>query len=94
MIHANSLETYQAILSKLPERRAAVFSVIRDCGPITCQEIADLMGKPINEVSGRITELKKDDLILVCGKAFSNTHKPRALLRVVPREPEQGVLAL
>lgn len=93
-LHENSIDTFNSILAQLPDRRAVVFSVIAEHGPITCQDIAERIGKPINEVSGRVTELKKADLVRVCDTDRTVTNHPRALLRVRPMAPEQGRLAL
>ena len=46
-VHANSVETYKAIIDRLPKARAAVMRAIAERGPITRNEVAELLRLPI-----------------------------------------------
>lgn len=94
MIHANSLETYKGILDRLPDSRAKVFRVIASRGPLTRNDIEEILEVPINEVTGRVKELLNDDLVREGAKVKTKTNRPRSLLEAAPPMPQQGSLAL
>lgn len=93
-VHANSVETYKAIIDRLPKARAAVMRAIAERGPITRNEVAELLRLPINRVTGRVCELRDAGLIVECGTMRTLDDRPRALLKAVPPEPIQGRLDL
>lgn len=93
-MHPNSIETYKGILDRLPDRRAAVFRVIAAHGPLTRNDIAEILCVPINEVTGRVDELRKAELVREGAKVKTKTNRPRSLLEAVPPQPVQGRLAL
>lgn len=59
-----SLEAYDGLrdTGKLNERQAQVLAVIQKGRDYSLQEISLLCGLPINIVSGRVNELKKEPL--------------------------------
>ena len=63
MVHENSLEAYSEIIANLPKKRGRVFDTINQFQPISRQQIADILGWKINQVCGRIVELKELQLI-------------------------------
>jgi predicted transcriptional regulator len=87
-MHANSLDTYDSIIEKLPRARAAVMACIVESSPITRQGIADQMGIPINRVTGRVRELLDSGEIIEQGTVIYEG-KPRALLKPKPLSPQQ-----
>ena len=93
-VHANSLETYKAIIDRLPKARAAVMRAIAERGPITRDEIATLLNLPINRITGRVCELRDAGLVVECGTTRTSSDRPRALLRAVRPEPVQASLPL
>lgn len=48
--------------------REKVYELVDTHGPVTCQEVANLMDKRPNDVSGRFTELLDDGEIKVTGR--------------------------
>ena len=60
MATESQLESYTLIGSKLGDRQLAVFHTIRkQRGGMTLFEISEAMQIPINQVSGRVTELQR-----------------------------------
>lgn len=60
----NINESFQGVVERLPQRRKEVYELIKSNPNITIQEASEKLGKPINEVSGRFTELKEVFLIV------------------------------
>ena len=80
MIHANSLDAYDSIIDSLPKSRARVMRVIVERKAVTRHEISEILGVPINCVTGRVRELLDDNLIIEGWSVKSVSGKPRALL--------------
>lgn len=81
-MHANSLSAYDAITNRLPDSRAAVFRVIAQQKGISRQRIAEVLERPINEVTGRVKELLTDGLVIESGEEKTESGRTRALLEV------------
>jgi len=64
---------YIDILDKLPHSRAIVYQVISEVGPVSNEDIADILNKRINCITGRVKELRELGLIAFAGKAKSKT---------------------
>lgn len=64
-----SEEAFANIVDALPRRRQQVYAFILECGQngATAQECADHFEVGIHQVSGRLSELKKDEHIRVTG---------------------------
>jgi hypothetical protein len=76
----SSKEAYKAIIEKLPKKRLEVLAHIelrKDQGA-TLFELTGLMGRPVNEISGRVTELKKERLIIENGTRVNPTTGKKA----------------
>ena len=56
---------------KIGSIREVVFHTISVHGPITAQDVAKFLVRPINQVSGRITELKREFRIKEFGSGFN-----------------------
>ena len=54
----NRNNSHKAIIEKLPEKRRVVYAAIAMMGKCTAQMVARHLNVPINEVTGRITELR------------------------------------
>jgi predicted transcriptional regulator len=70
-----SIEAYKEIIEGLPKKRLEVLAHIelrKDQGA-TLFELTGLMGRPVNEISGRVTELSKARLIVENGKRKNPT---------------------
>lgn len=53
-----SLEAYVSdVKPRMGENQAKVYAVIRATGPVCNQEISEILGWPINSVTGRVREL-------------------------------------
>lgn len=60
----NRNESFKGVVDRLTQRRKEVYELIKSNPNITIQEAGEKLGKPINEVSGRFTELKEVFLIV------------------------------
>lgn len=68
-VHANSLSAwYEQVVPTLPERRRLVFEAIKTLGKATLQDVSLALNRPLNALSGRLTELKRAGLIKEVGK--------------------------
>jgi|TARA_R100001463_G_scaffold2960_3_gene12256 predicted transcriptional regulator len=79
--NAESIEANPSIRKKNIDR-SRVFQIIKKTyGGITSKEIAEKIGRPLNCISGRISELKRDGRIEVVGRrdgcAILKTKKER-----------------
>lgn len=83
--------TYQSIIEELPLRRKTVLKLIRDYGGLTAQELREKMRIGVNQVSGRVTELADELLIVQAGiKINPVSRKPNTIWRVTtPSERER-----
>ncbi len=91
-----SAAAYRKLKPSLDKRRAQVIRIIRDWsgsapGPTTA-EIADRLGVPDNQISGRVTELLADGLILISGRKFNPRSGVRVRAYAIPRTNEQLTL--
>ena len=68
----NRNEAFHTVVDKLPEKRKQVYLAIKEKGRATALEISLHFMKPINEVTGRITELKELCLIKESGSSKNN----------------------
>jgi len=76
-----SRNAYHSKRASHDRRRAQALRIIRDWsgsapGPTTA-EIAEHLGLPDNQISGRVTELLEDSLIYIAGRK----HNPRSGVR-------------
>lgn len=78
-MHGNSLSAYNSMVSKISGKRREVLDVIIEKQNITRQGIAALMGKPINEITGRVKELLEMGAIDEVG-VDTSSGRPRAIL--------------
>ena len=80
----NRNQAFVAISAHLPEKRQRVFQLILQHQNITAQELAQKTMLPINEITGRITELKNAFLIVETGsKTNKHSKKKNTAYRVV-----------
>lgn len=56
-MHSNSISAYNEMVETIKGKRRDVLDVIIRNKAVTRQDIARIMGKPINEVTGRVKEL-------------------------------------
>jgi len=86
----NRNESYFSIAEKLPQKRKTIFICIRKSEPCTALEISQNYNIPINEVVGRISELKNAFLIYECGSKFNlHTGKKNTLYSPVKNLDQQ-----
>lgn len=80
----NRNQAFVAIAAHLPEKRQRVFKMILEHPSITAQELAQKTMLPINEITGRITELKNAFLVVETGsKTNRHSNKKNTAYRVV-----------
>ncbi len=80
MSHRNSQAAYKSILESLPVARREVLRTINKHQPVTRQAAAEIMGVPINCVTGRVRELLEANLCHESGDILGEGNRPRALL--------------
>ncbi len=79
----NRNEAFRNIVETLPQKRAKIFTLIAENQPCTIQQLCKVSLLPINEISGRITELKNACLIIEQGKRENaNTRHSNTLYKV------------
>src|SRR5690606_31554829 len=80
----NRNQAFTAIAAQLPEKRQRVFQMILRHPNITAQELSQKTMLPINEITGRITELKNAFLVVEIGsKRNRYSNKKNTAYRVV-----------
>jgi len=60
-----SLIAYAEVLENLGERQTQVYAVIRELKSCNNQMIADFLRLPINSITPRVNELKKQHIVLM-----------------------------
>jgi predicted transcriptional regulator len=88
-IRDTQLEAWESIQESLPESRRSVLRVIENAGDhgITTFDTAEKLGWPINQVSGRITELNQVGIVTDSGRRGVNPSGKRAILWIVNHTP-------
>ena len=56
-MHSNSISAYNEMVNTIGGKRREVLDVIIREGRVTRQDIGAILGKPINEITGRVKEL-------------------------------------
>ena len=85
----NRNESYKNIASKLPSKRQQIYMIITNHECISAQQIKAKYMFPINEISGRITELKERCLIEEAGSVSSpHSRHSNTLYRTVKSRSE------
>jgi len=75
-MHSNSLASYDAL--KITDRQKEVYEVYR-MGDYTDEEVANILGWPINRVTGRIGELIRAGLLYEVGNVSPQGRKKRVV---------------
>lgn len=71
------IAAYDDILPTLSEKRAKVYGIILE-RPSTLFELCDSLNWPVNRVSGRVTELSKNGLIVDSGSRRINPNSGKS----------------
>lgn len=72
----NRNTSFHLLAEQLPDKRKRVFEVIENLNKPTAQQIADHLNIPINQVTGRIKELRDLKLVIECGSLWNSlTHR-------------------
>ena len=71
MIAQTSIEAYKELLPELSERQLRTLTALRRIGPANNTMIAKYTGLPINQVTGRVYELRFDKKLV----GFSHSDK-------------------
>jgi hypothetical protein len=80
----NRNDAYVLILERLPQKKQLIFQLVKENSPCTAWEISEKYMLPINEVVGRISDLKNDFLLVESGsKTNQYTKKQNTLYRTV-----------
>ena len=67
----NRNDAYVSILEKLPQKKQLIFQLVKENSPCTAWEISEKYMLPINEVVGRISDLKNDFLLVESGSKIN-----------------------
>lgn len=88
-----SIEAYNQIERGLPEKRVRVLSAIVKQGPAgaTLFELVGIMSKPVNEISGRVTELSKAKFIVENGRRDNPSTKKSATVWILNPDLEHSI---
>lgn len=62
----------EAAVRTTSKRRRQILDTIREAGPLSLFELADRLGVHAHQISGRITDLKRDGLIQATGERRIN----------------------
>lgn len=70
MMRETSIEAYNQIERNLPQKRVRVLKAIvaQGISGATLFELVEIIGRPVNEISGRVTELSKAKFIVERGR--------------------------
>ena len=79
-VHPNSITAYHGI--NLSRRHAEIVKVLKFMGEATDAQIATRLGYTTNRVTGRISELTKNGVVVECGTATSEFGKPNRINRL------------
>lgn len=85
----NRNEAFHINTEKLSLRRKTVYKIIKTYGLVSAQQIKDKMRLGVNQVSGRITELKEMFLIKEEGSVLNRNTNVRNTLYAVTTKDEQ-----
>lgn len=88
-MHDNSIEAYNSIVADLGKKQKKVLDVVVKATKITRQGIAQWLGWEINQVTGRVTELKAQGLIKEEGKVMVGGRN-RSILVPVQKDDYTG----
>lgn len=89
----NRNESYKRIVDELPDRQRYIYNALKFNPNLTATDITDLTGIPLNQVTGRITELKDAFVIIESGsKLNKNTGKQNTCYKTVDDIDERIVL--
>ncbi len=70
-------EAHIAAMRDADRRREQILGLLRERGPMACFEIARALGTMDHSISGRLTDLKKDNLIEPTGERRPNPRSGR-----------------
>lgn len=65
--NAESAAAFEAVKDSLNKCSRAVLAALRELGEANAKEVAEKLGKPLNAISGRFSELKRDGVIETTG---------------------------
>jgi len=57
---------------ELGRKQRAVLAFIAKYGPITSRQLSEMMGWPVNRITGRVKELRQMDMVKGLDKVFDN----------------------
>ncbi|WP_440881433.1 hypothetical protein [Tenacibaculum sp. C7A-26P2] len=86
----NRNDAYVSIIESLSKKEQLIFQLIKENAPCTSCEISEKYLIPINEITGRVTGLKKSFLIVEQGSKKNRwTNKNNTLYRAVKNIDER-----
>lgn len=74
-VTATSKEAYQSVKKKLGLKQSIVYSTLKAKGRASREELCDLLGWPINEITPRVRELIDYGMIVKQGRTISKSGK-------------------
>ncbi len=79
-VQSTSEDAFREIAPKLSNRQEKVLDALSILGTASNKEIAEKLGRPINEVTPRMLELRKLGLVVCAGKMYDERSRRWALV--------------
>jgi predicted transcriptional regulator len=78
---------YEDVIKTLADRQRAVMHIIEEhSGGLTAEETADILGVPLNTISGRFTELNDLGVLRAVGNRMNRSGKKAKVWDIKPPE--------
>ena len=79
-MHPNSIDSYHGL--NLTARQSEVVNALRVMGEATDLMLAEYLNLQINQITGRITELRDGGVVIECGSVLGRNNKMVRLCRL------------
>jgi hypothetical protein len=76
----NQINAWRDVRDKLSKKQKIIYTVIRQYQPLTLFEMVRILDKPINEISGRVSELTQKNKIQIVGHKINPKSRKRCSL--------------
>ena len=80
MSTTNQINSWRYVRDDLTQRQKTIYMVIKEYQPLALFEMVRILDKPINEISGRVSELKQKNKIQITGHKINPKSRKRCSL--------------